>query len=219
MPNHVAITMSGIKGWAQEKNMKGQEAFKISFDNFYKLINCQVKTKTTILSVLVMGEKETEDFLVMADPFLEFLGKIKNSPLVSDNRIKIGFIGKWYDLPGRIVEGIKQVIDATKDNDSFFLNICINYDGHQEIVDATRLIARKVVSGKLDAESINKDRIEESLYASNLLIPEVIVKTGKTRKLGTFLLWDAAYASIIFAKKAWPDITEEDFTSYLNLQE
>jgi undecaprenyl diphosphate synthase len=211
IPKHIAITMSGIRQWAEQHGRKEEEAYRVSFNVLNELIKTQVKLNIPIISVLVMAEKDTEEFSPMSDAFLDFLNGLKSDPLILNNKMKVVFIGKWYDLPGRIVEAIRTVIETTKNHDTFFLNLCINYDGHEEIVDATKLVVRKILAGKLDVESVNKDRIKENLYSSYLLRPELIIKTGMKQRLGTFLLWDAAYAEIMFPKILWPDFNEAEF--------
>ena len=84
----------------------------------------------------------------------------------------------------------KQVIESTKDYDFFFTNFCINYSGHDEIVDACRLIARQVKAGKIDPNSISRETIKENLYSSYFIPPDLIIKNGKATISG-LLLWDS----------------------------
>lgn len=213
IPNHIAISIDGVLRWSEEHSRKLDESYRISFNVLYDFMKTQVKLNIPIATVLVMPEhiKDTEEFSPLAESFMDFLTRLKLEQYLTKNSIKVSFLGKWYDLPGRMVESIRDIITLTKDNDTFFLNICINYNGHEEIVDACKMIARKITAGKLDIESINKERIKENLYSSYFLPPDLIIKTGLKPSLGTFMLWDSAYSEIIFTRKLWPDLNEADF--------
>ena len=118
-------------------------------------------------------------------------------------------LGKWYDLPGRVVEPIKDAIDSTRDYDLYFLNLCVNYDGQEEIADACRLIARKVRAGRIDIDQITKSEIKENIYASYFLPPDVVVCTYKRYFTG-LLLWDSVRSTIYFTPVLWPEFTESE---------
>jgi undecaprenyl diphosphate synthase len=123
----------------------------------------------------------------------------------------VSILGKWYDLPSRVVEPIKRIIEETKDYDSFFLNLCINYDGKEEIVDACKMILRKALLEKAEVDSIDSDTIKDNIYSSYFLPPDVIVKTGTGKRLHGFLLWDSTQAVVYFSGVLWPEFREKDF--------
>ena len=90
------------------------------------------------------------------DEFAKFLQWLKVNEKIHSNKVKVSALGKWYDLPSRGVEGIKEIIEETKDYDNFFLNFCVNYNGQEEIVDACRLIGRQIKAERLTVDNINK---------------------------------------------------------------
>jgi undecaprenyl diphosphate synthase len=145
------------------------------------------------------------------DWLAQFFNDISSWGFLQENQFKVSVLGKWYDLPSRLVEPIKKVLEDTKDYDRFFLNFCINYNGQEEIVDACRLIARQVEAGKLNPEGIDKSTIKENTYSSFFLPPELIIKTGFEKKLCGFMLWDSADSKICFAEKPWHEFTRADF--------
>ena len=125
------------------------------------------------------------------------------------DQIKVSVIGKWYDLPERVVSPIREIVDSTKDYDKFFVNFCVNYDGHDEIVDACRLIARQVRSEKLDPESISSEIIKENLYTSYFISPDLIIENN--HEFSGILLWDSKNSIILFTNKEWHEYTKNDF--------
>ena len=208
IPKHIAITMDGIEAWALKNKVSLEEANRRSFLILRSTIKSQVKLNIPLLTFYMLSEgadNESESYDIFLNSINSFFDEIYKSELVSENKIKISVLGKWYHLPGRIVETIKKVIDETKDYDSYFLNFCINYDGQEEIVDALKLIARQIKAGKLDPELIGKDMVKENLYSSYFLPPDLIIKNGSRKETSGILLWDSVNSKVYFTNKNWPD--------------
>tara|TARA_Y100000310_G_scaffold1908_1_gene2399 strand:+ start:257 stop:985 length:729 start_codon:yes stop_codon:yes gene_type:complete len=205
LPKHVALTTH----FESEENVPIEDSYKKKLDNIINIIKTNVLLNIPMISFEVMNEQELEYKLI--DPLVEFFKEIASSKVITKNQIKITVLGKWYDLPGRLVEEIKKTVEATKDFDKFFLNICINYDGQEEIVDAMRLIGMQVRVGKVDPTHIDKQLIKENLYTSQLLPPGLIIKTGEGNKLGGFLLWDSANANVYYSQISWLDFDKTEF--------
>jgi len=214
---HIALTMQGMEKWSEEKKKPLQESYQKSFEVLKEVIAQQIQAKIPILSVYVLPEqlKKEEEFSLFLDELIVFLQGIKHSPLIHENNVKISALGKWYDVPGRAVDSIKEIIDETKDYDRFYVNLHINYNGREEITDACRLIGRQIKVGRLDVEGITKDTIKENLYTSYFLPPDLIIKNGKIPQVTTFLLWDMPYAIFHFTEKYFPDFTASDFAKAL----
>ena len=124
------------------------------------------------------------------------------------------FIGKWFDLPIAITENIKKIMEQTKDYDSFFFNLMINYDGHDEIFAAVKLLTIKALNKQIDIEKIDKELIKESLYTSYFVPPEIIIQCGY--RYSGLLLWDSPGAIIYFTKnKHWLTMDKRDFEDAL----
>lgn len=213
IPKHVAITMDGVMQWAEREKKSLEEAYRISFQRMIELFRLQVKHNIPITTVYLMPQStlEGENFTTFVDLLEEAFTSISELDFIHKHKIKISVIGKWYDLPGRIVESVRTLINETKDYDYYFFNLCINYSGQEEIVDACKLIARKIKADKIDPESINKETIKENLYTSYFLPPELIIKTGIKNELNGFLLWDSAQSKIYFSHVLWPDFDQGFF--------
>ncbi|MBR9691497.1 di-trans,poly-cis-decaprenylcistransferase [Candidatus Woesearchaeota archaeon] len=211
---HLALTMHGMERWNEQKKAPIQETYRKSFSILKEIIELQIKNNIPILSVYVLPEqlKKENDYPLFLDELIAFLNSIKRLSLVHDNKVKISALGKWYDIPGRAVDVIKEVLEETKDYDKFFVNLCVNYDGREEIADACRIIGRQIKAGKLDVDAINKNSIKENLYSSYFLPPDLIIKSGKISQTTGFLMWDTPYAIIYFTQKYFPEFTKSDFS-------
>jgi undecaprenyl diphosphate synthase len=125
---------------------------------------------------------------------------------VHSKKIKISILGKWYSLNGDVVDLIKKIINDTKDYDGFFLNFCISYDGKEELLEACKIIAKKVENEKLSPEQISIEDIKENIYTSSFIPPDKIIISGEKICLDSFLLWDSSDAEIIFLKEDFENI-------------
>jgi len=217
MPNHVAMTVGGLGRWSRVKEEDLKEAHKRAFKRVEDVIRFQLAFDIPITTLYLINSRVSEeaDFTHIMDALAEFFRELLRNQDIFRHKIKVSILGKWYDLPSRVVEPIKRVIDETKDYDSFFLNLCINYDGREEIVDACKVIVRKAMLEKMDVDSIDMMMVKDNIYSSYFLPPDLIIKTGTGKRLHGFLLWDSSWSIIYFSGVLWPDFKERDFIKAL----
>jgi len=213
LPNHIALSVEGCREFAVKKGMSNDEINKQKFLNIKNIVKSCVKLGIPIFTFYILPSKASneDEISEIIDSLVVFFEELKNWGFLQENQIKISVLGKWYDLPGRLVEPIKNSLEDTKDYDKFFFNLCINYDGQDEIVDAAKMIARQVKVGKLDPENINKSSIKENIYSSYFLPPNLIIKTGTSKTLDGIMLWDSVNAKVFFSNTSWPDFGKIDF--------
>ena len=209
---HIALSLNGIEKWAEEHNQELADAWKESFLAINEFTSFQIKKDIPIFTfnVLPMELKENDNFSLIVDSLVEFFNYLLSSEIIKNNQIKVSVLGKWYDMPGRLLESIKKITIETKDYDKFFVNFCINYDGQKELIDSFRIIARKIKLSNLDPDFITKEEVKDNIYSSYFIPPEVIIITGKKKFLGGFLLWDSVNSKVYFSDKLWPDIKIDD---------
>ena len=214
---HIAIVTKGKGLWGEKKGMPLEESYKKSIEVIKETISMSIDNKipVTTLYLLSANKQDLPEFSLLMDILTDFFNSLSEYPIINENKVKIAVIGKWYDLPGRVVDSIKKVIEETKDYDGFFLNLCLNYSGQDEIVDAIRLLARQINAGKIDAESISKEMLKENLYSSYFLPPDLIIINGPRKATSGLLLWDSSDSHIYYTKKLWPDFTNKDFEDAL----
>ncbi|TKJ17663.1 di-trans,poly-cis-decaprenylcistransferase [Candidatus Woesearchaeota archaeon B3_Woes] len=211
--HHVAITTEGVIPWAENNKKSLDDAYKKCNLIIRNTIRSQIKLKIPILTIYVLPSdmKNLEHFSMKVDSLIELFNELAESEFIQQNHIKISTFGKWYDLPGRVVEPIKKLLDVTKDYDGFFVNFCINYNGQDEIVDACKILAMQAKTEKIGLDAINRDNIKSNIYASDFLPPDLIIKNGLKQKSVGLLLWDSKNSSLYFTKKLWPDFGKDDF--------
>jgi len=216
MPKHIAISLDDISDWCSKKNKKSNECYAEYFKILSRLLELQVNSKIPIFTVYLLPdiEKSTDDYMIFCNFLFDFFNWLCDDTIIQKEKIKISVFGKWYNLPGKLVESVKKLIENTKEYDNFFVNFCINYDGQEEIVDACKLISKQVEVGKIHPDMITKDTIKENVYSSYFLAPDVILVYGKKRYSG-LLLWDSVNSNIVFADKSFMEFEEEDIKNLL----
>lgn len=211
IPRHIAITVRGTSQYAELNNLSLTDANKVKFLHIKNVVKLASKAGVKILTVYLHDElKEDElDFLS------HFCYELRDWDYLQEENIKISVLGKWFLLSSRVVEPLKDLINATKENKKFMLNLCINYDGQQELIDACKLISQKALMGKLDPQSISNNTIKEHLYTSNFSAPELIITTNNAKTTEGFLLWDGAKSKVFSSPVSWPDFGKQEFMNAL----
>ena len=120
--------------------------------------------------------------------------------------IRVRVIGRLHEAPADIVRSIREAEDRTRGGNKMALNIAFNYAGRAEIIDATRAL----VAAGVPAPDIDEDRFGEQLYTAGQPDPDLIVRTGGEQRTSNFLLWQGAYAELVFSETLWPDFAEAD---------
>ncbi len=207
--NHLAFACNDNSVWTLKNKKPLSESYRKSFKKILSFIEFQIEKNIPITTYYIMRptDEVSRDHDVLVESLTGFLTMLASHKIMNKKRIKFSVIGKWYTLPPKLIDAIKNLIDITKDNDEYFVNFCINYDGQDEFVDATKMIARRVKFGKLDVENITKETVKEDLYSSYFLPPDYMFVTGKQRSTGGFLLWDSINTDIIFSKNYFIDLS------------
>ncbi|MBI4448499.1 undecaprenyl diphosphate synthase family protein [Candidatus Woesearchaeota archaeon] len=179
--------------------------------NIQRLIFAQTKLGIRVVSFYALPAHTNPTHVPQKiDDLIDLVDTLVAWRFLYDLRIKITVLGHWYDLPGRLIEPLKKLQEQTREHDTYFVNLCLNYDGQAEIVDAVSIIARQVKMGRLDLERITKETVNDVISTSTFPAPDLIIKSGPHLSLRGFLLWDAAHSVIFFTKKSNLDFSPQD---------
>jgi len=189
LPKHIAIAIDPAD----------PESASLRSDIIQNIVGFQVQARIPMVTFNILPSQSGPDI----DALVKVLNDIDEWPFLDDHQVKISVLGRWYDMPERVVERIKAVISRTKDYDRFVVNVGINYDGQEELVDAISRIARQVRAQRVDPERITKEMVKDNLDTAAIPPPSLIITTGKTFSLRSFMTWDAAHAKIYFSNVPW----------------
>lgn len=208
LPNHVAIIVDGNGRWAKEKGLSRSRGHDAGFENLKKLGKYIFDKGVSVLTVYLFStenfkrDKDEVDYLMKL--FVKMFHKEHN--YFMDNNIKVVVSGRNEPLPQDVIEARDEVVELTKNNTGGIFNICLNYGGRAEIVDATK----KIIADGISVDDINEQLFSKYLYNT---LPEVdlLIRTSGELRLSNFLLWQLSYSEFYFPKTYFPDFHEEDF--------
>jgi len=128
-----------------------------------------------------------------------------------DEGVRVHVIGRLHEAPSDIQRSIRAAEEKTRNGSRMALNIAFNYSGRSEIVDA----ARALIAAGVPAHEVDEARVEEHLYTAGQPEPDLIIRTGGEQRTSNFLLWQGAYAELVFCSTLWPDFREADLDAAL----
>lgn len=126
--------------------------------------------------------------------------------------VRVRVIGRLHEAPSDIVRSIREAEERTRAGQRMALNIAFNYSGRAEVIDA----ARAIVAAGVPVHEIDEDRFAEHLYTAGQPDPDLIVRTGGEQRTSNFLLWQGAYAELVFTPTLWPDFREADLDAAID---
>ena len=208
---HVAIIMDGNGRWGVKHKGSRNAGHKAGLNTVEMVINECIKAKINYLTLYTFStenwkrpKKEIDFLFNLLETFL--INKIQK---LIENKIKIKFIGDKKRLPLKLKNILKVSEYKTLNFKKLQVNIALNYGSKSEILNAIKTVIK-------NKKKINEKNIENSLYTKKIPNPELLIRTGDTKRLSNFLLWQIAYTEIFFVKKLWPDFSKIDFGKILN---
>lgn len=215
VPKHIAIIMDGNGRWAKKRFLPRIAGHKQGVETLKEITKHANKLGVKILTVYAFSTEnwtrpEEEVKFIMNLPkmfFNQFM------PELIENNIRLTTIGDITYLPEETQKVLNEAIEKTQDSTGMILNIAINYGGYQEIISATKAIAKEIKEGIIEVEDINKDKIESHLMTHKFgeyANPDLLIRTSGEIRLSNFLLWQLAYSEFYFTDVLWPDFSVKD---------
>ena len=208
IPEHVAIIMDGNRRWAKERNLKTIEGHYAGYKKIKIMPEWFFEKGVKIVSVFAFSTENWNRSKIEVNYLMKLLKKALQDNLeeFSNKGYKLLISGRINELPGNLPEICNNAIDKTKFNNKGILNICLNYGGRAEIVDAIK----KIIKNKIDISQIHEGIIKKYLYNNDLKDPDIIVRTSGEQRLSGFQLWQSSYSELLFLQKYWPDFEKND---------
>ncbi len=210
--NHVAIIMDGNGRWGLKKKRSRNYGHAQGLKTVEKVIKISINQKIPFLTLYTFSTENWQ----RPENEINFLFNLirkslkKNLKKIINQGIKIKIIGKRKGLPNDIKKTIKIIEKKTEFGKIITVNLALNYGSKEEIINACKLLVRG------NKKQINVRGFEKKLYTKNIPDPEILIRSGGTKRLSNFLLWQLAYTEIFFVDKLWPDFNEKDFNKIVN---
>ena len=205
-PNHVAIIMDGNGRWGIKKKKSRNFGHKKGLEVVEKIISAALKKNIKFLTLYVFSTENWRRPLNEIKYLFRLLEKYIDREIenLKKKKIKIKVIGNISSFPKKLKNKISRVEKLTKDNHKIQINMALNYGSRQEIIRSFKIMKKKKLS-------INLKNFEKNLYTNNIPDPDILIRTGNTKRISNFLIWQIIYTEIFFEKKMWPDFNEKDF--------
>jgi undecaprenyl diphosphate synthase len=203
--NHVAIIMDGNGRWGLKYKSSRNEGHKAGLITVEKIIKESIKQKINFLTLYAFStenwnrpRKEVNYLFNLLENFLS--DKIDD---LHKQNIKLNIIGV-KNFSKKLNKLLILSEKKTSKNTTLQINLALNYGSKFEILNALKKLNR-------NKDKINEKNFKKYLQTKNIPDPELLIRTGNTKRLSNFLLWQLAYAEIFFEKKLWPDFNEKDY--------
>ncbi len=215
VPKHIAIIMDGNGRWATRRGLPRVAGHKRGIASVRRTVEKAAAIGIEVLSLYCFSTENwlrpAEEVKFLMDTFLETL--LEERPRILNNNIRFKMIGDRSTLDPKLVKTAENLEAESSKNTGMWLLLAINYGGRQELLRAIKQMAHD----NLKEDEINDQAISDRLYTKSLPDPDLIIRTSGEMRLSNYMLWQGAYAELVFLKKLWPDFGEKDFTNAINI--
>ena len=209
LPRHVAIIMDGNGRWGTGRGLPRLAGHARGVEAAREAIAGCLERGLGALSLYAFSifnwrrpEEEVRGLMELLRQYLN-----TEADALAERGVRLKLLGEPDGLPAEVREAAERAEAATAHGSRLALNLAVNYGGREELVHAARRLAADVVAGSLSPEAVNEQCLQDALYTAGLPPVDLLIRTAGVRRLSNFLLWQAAYAELLFMDVLWPDFT------------
>jgi undecaprenyl diphosphate synthase len=213
VPRHVAIIMDGNRRWARERGVPDAQGHAAGVEAIRPIVEHAQQCGVQVLSIYAFSREnwarernEVETLFSLLDSAIR-----DYTPDLVRQGVRVQLLGRIDELSADIRASIEDALAATSEGSRMTLNVCFNYSGRSEIVDAVR----QCIADGLAGDDLTEEALAARLYAADLPDPDLLIRTGGDQRVSNFLLWQAAYAELYFCDVYWPDFDPAAFDAAL----
>jgi undecaprenyl diphosphate synthase len=217
VPRHVAIIMDGNGRWAKQRGLPRAAGHRAGAEAVRRALQAAADHGVEVLTIYAFSSEnwrrsaeEIADLTALMRFYLE-----RELKTLEKERVRLKLIGDYSAFGGELVERLERAVERTAGNDRLTLVIALNYGSRAEIAAAARKLAAKVAAGEIQAGEIDEQSIDGELQTRDLPELDLLIRTSGELRLSNFLLWQAAYAELLFLDTLWPDFDEQAFSDAL----
>ena len=200
VPRHVAIVMDGNGRWAKQRFLPRVAGHKQGVDALRKTVQHCMDRGVAVLTVFAFSSENWSRPSDEVNALMELLALAltREVPLMNQHGVRLYFPGQKQGLSARITQALTAAEAATQINQRMVLNVCFNYGGRWDIVDAAQRLADR-------GEPITQESMSAATALAHVGDPDLLIRTGGERRISNFLLWQCAYSELFFSDVLWPD--------------
>jgi undecaprenyl diphosphate synthase len=213
VPRHVAIIMDGNGRWAKQRGLPRAAGHRAGAEAVRRALQAAADNGVEVLTLYAFSsenwrrsEEEISDLTALMRFYLE-----REFKTLEKEGVRLKLIGDYSAFGGELVERLERAVERTAGNSRVTLVVALNYGSRAEIAGAARKLAGRAAAGEIDAASIDEEAIAGELQTADLPTLDLLIRTSGEVRLSNFLLWQAAYAELLFVDALWPDFDERTF--------
>lgn len=203
VPHHIAIVMDGNGRWANKRFLPRIAGHKVGVDALKRCAKACDARGVRVLTVFAFSsenwQRPSDEVSGLMDLFAIALAR--EVPQLNADGVQLRFIGERQGLSARVLKGIEQAEAVTALNTRLVLNVCFNYGGRWDIVQAAAKLAGQ---GILPTEQ----HLSQAMALAHVPDPDLVIRTGGELRISNFLLWQSAYSEFVFVDTLWPDFDD-----------
>jgi undecaprenyl diphosphate synthase len=217
-PRHVAIIMDGNGRWAKKRFLPRAMGHREGAEAVRRTVRAAGELGISYLTLYAFS---SENWKRPADEVDDLMGLLRlylrnEVRELHDSNVRIKFIGARQRLSEDVLALVDDSERTTASNTGLTLVIALNYGSQAEIASAAQTLAAQAVRGEIQPEQIDEVMIAQHLFTKDIPDPDVIIRTSGEQRLSNFLMWQAAYAELVFVETLWPDFDRAALESALN---
>lgn len=216
---HIAFIMDGNRRWAKKRGLPAvvghKKGAEVLIDTAKAVKSFGVKFMTVYAFSTENWQRDKEE----VDGLMNLLRNYLDNSFkeLEENNVKIVFIGERDMLAADIVAKMAKIEDKTRQNDGMTLCVALSYGGRQEIVAASKKIAKLVQGGSLKPENIDVSTFSSMLYTAEIPEPDLLIRTSGEQRISNYLLWQLAYSEMYFSQTLWPDFSKSELKDIIEI--
>lgn len=210
VPRHIAIILDGNGRWAKKRGLPRTAGHAVGAENFRKIATYCKNIGVEYLTVYAFStenwkrpEDEVKTIMKLFDKYLR-----EAIETMEKDHIRMKVLGDISELSPEMQKKIAETNEISTHYDGFQANICLNYGGRAEIVNAAKRYAEDLAAGKVG--ELTEDMLSGYMYSAGIPDPELMIRPGGEMRLSNFLLWQCAYSEFYFTDVLWPDFSTEE---------
>jgi undecaprenyl diphosphate synthase len=208
IPRHVAVIMDGNGRWAKSHGLPRTAGHEQGEAALFDLVVGAIEAGVRYVSAYAFS---TENWRRSPDEVRFLMGF--NRDVIRRRRddlhamgVRVRWAGRAPRLWRSVIRELQVAEELTRANTRLTLTMCVNYGGRAELADAARAVARDVAAGRLSADKIDEAALGRALYVPELPDVDMVLRTSGEQRFSNFMLWQAAYAEMVFMDVLWPDV-------------
>jgi len=217
LPRHVAIIMDGNGRWAQSRGLPRIEGHRRGVSTVRTVIETCSRLNLEQLTLYCFSSENWKRPALEQKLLMQLLQQylVEERAEIERQNLRFSVIGRRPALGESVNREIDRTYECARDNTGMRLCLAINYGSRGEIADAVRSIAREVLAGKIDPETVDEATIEAHLDTAGMPDPDLVIRTAGEMRISNYLLWQISYSELWVTEKCWPDFGQEEMFAAL----